>query len=172
MRYLLHGPPGHPIHPPLTDFTIGAYSFATVAGVLSALGVAEEGFAHGWWLALIVGLITSSVTALTGLLEWTKISSGTPLKRTATAHGLSNVGATLFFALAAIFGHDSYVEAAVDAGPLLLTLAGFVLLTLGGWLGGTIVFGYGMRVLELQEEPARQASSPRPAREEEDAERI
>ena len=172
MRSLLHGPPGHPIHPPLTDATIGAYTFATVAGVLSALGVAEEGFAHGWWLALIVGLIASSVTALTGLLDWTTISSGTPLKRTATVHGLANAGATALFGLAAIFGHDSYADAAVDGGPLVLTLAAFALLTLGGWLGGAIVFTYGMRVLELPEAPARQAASPRPAPEEDAAEKI
>jgi uncharacterized membrane protein len=28
----------------------------------------------------------------------------------------------------------------------VLTLVGFVLLTAGGWLGGSIVFRYGMRV--------------------------
>ena len=30
--YLWHGLPGHPIHPPLTDVTIGTYTFALVAG--------------------------------------------------------------------------------------------------------------------------------------------
>ena len=69
LEYVLRGTPGHPIHPPLTDATIGAYTFATIAAVLSKLGVAEEGFAHGWWLALVVGLVISAATALTGRLS-------------------------------------------------------------------------------------------------------
>ena len=48
----LRGFPGHPSHSPLTDATIGAYTFAAVAAVLSKLGVAEHGFAQAWWLAL------------------------------------------------------------------------------------------------------------------------
>jgi uncharacterized membrane protein len=70
----LRGFPGHPSHPPLTDATIGAYTFAAVAAVLSKLGVAEHGFAQAWWLALVVGAITSAATVLTGALDWLKIS--------------------------------------------------------------------------------------------------
>ena len=55
----LRGFPGHPSHPPLTDVTIGAYTFATVAAILTKLGVAEHAFAQAWWLALIVGAISS-----------------------------------------------------------------------------------------------------------------
>ena len=32
------GLPGHPLHPPLTGATIGAYTFATAMAVLSRLG--------------------------------------------------------------------------------------------------------------------------------------
>ena len=45
----------------------------------------------------------------------------------------------------------------------MLNLIAFGLLTLGGWLGGTLVFNYGMRVLNLVEEPASRATSPIPA---------
>ena len=53
----------------------------------------------------------------------------------------------------------------------MLTLVGFFLLTVGGWLGGSIVFNYGMRVLNLVEEPASRAVSPVPHPEEEAAEK-
>jgi uncharacterized membrane protein len=36
----------------------------------------------------------------------------------------------------------------------VLTLIGFALLTLGGWLGGSIVFVHGMHVVKLKGEPA------------------
>ena len=171
LSYLWRGTPGHPLHPPLTDAAIGTYTFSAVAGVLSALGVAEEQFAHGWWLALVVGLVFGGLSAVTGVAEWLTISPGTPLKRTTNAHAIAQAGATVFFALAAIFGHGSYADDEVGAGALVLTLIGFVLLTLGGWLGGAIVFVHGMRVLKLVKEPARQAASPLPAPEEEAAEK-
>ena len=170
LSMLWQGLPGHPIHPPLTDATIGTYTFAAVAAVLHQLGIAENGFAHAWWLALVVGLVFSSVTALTGVADWLHISSGTPLKRTATSHGLSMSGATVCFLVAAVAGHGDYLDAAVGAFPFILTLLGFGLLTLGGWLGGAVVFVHGMRVLNLVDEPALRAASPRTHAEKEAAE--
>ena len=160
--YLVRGLPGHPIHPPLTDATIGMFTFATVAAVLSKIGLAEEAFAQAWWLALVVGLIVLAPTAGTGWIDWFRISSGTPLKRTATIHAVANILAGALFGLAAILGHSGYEDRAVETLPFLLTLLGFGALTAGGWLGGTIVFVHGMRVLELQEEPTRRAAAPVP----------
>ena len=102
----------------------------------------------------------SAVTALTGLAEWLTISSGTPLKRTATVHALSNVGATVCFLVAAIGGYDAYGDDTVGPLAFVVTLAGFALLTLGGWLGGAITYVHGMRVLNLVDEPAARAASP------------
>jgi uncharacterized membrane protein len=48
----------------------------------------------------------------------------------------------------------------VGGASLILTLIGFVLLTVGGWLGGANVFTHGMRVLNLVDEPARRAVTP------------
>jgi uncharacterized membrane protein len=144
--YLIHGLPGHPLHPPLTDATIGTYTFATAAAVLSKLGVAEHGLAQAWWLALLVGLVITVATALTGLADWLLITRGSDLWKTATLHLTAMLAASVFFLLAAVFGHSSYTEHDLATGPFLVTLAGFVLLTTGGWIGGSIVFRYGMRV--------------------------
>jgi uncharacterized membrane protein len=160
LSYLIRGFPGHPLHPPLTDATIGVYTFAAVAGVLSALGIADENTATAWWLALVVGLVITGPTALTGLIDWLSITRGSPLWCTATVHLLSMVTATVFFLLAAIFGHGGYVDGEVTSGALALTIVGFAFLTLGGWLGGTVVFVHGMRVLNLVEEPAHRAVAP------------
>jgi uncharacterized membrane protein len=160
LSYLLKGLPGHPLHPPLTDVTIGAYTAASAFGLLSALGVSQSNTATAWWLALIVGLVVTGPTALTGLIDWLGITWGSPLWRTATLHLFSMLTATVFFLLAAIFGHGGYVDDEVTSGSLILTLVGFGFLTLGGWLGGTVVFVHGMRVLNLVDEPARRAAAP------------
>jgi uncharacterized membrane protein len=170
LSYLIRGLPGHPLHPPLTDATIGAYTFATVAAFADVVGNTDNSGAYGWWIALIFGLITSAATVLTGFADWLTISRGTPLWRTATTHALVNAGASVFFVLAAIFGHASYKHGDVSAGAFILTLIGMGLLTLGGWLGGAITYVHGMRVLNLVEEPSSRAVSPVPKPEKEMAE--
>jgi uncharacterized membrane protein len=168
--YLIHGLPGHPLHPPLTDATIGIYTFATIAAVLSKLGIAERPLAQGWWLALVIGLVATVLTALTGLADWLQITWGSELWKTATLHLTAMLTATVFFLLAAVFGHDSYTQHHVGTGSLLLTLVGFVCLTAGGWLGGAITYVHGMRVLGLPDEDALKAIAPVPTEEKAQAE--
>ena len=170
LSYLWKGLPGHPIHPPLTDATIGAYTASTVMAVASIVGVAHVAAAHGWWLALVVGLLVTVLTALTGFADWLTIEWGSPLWWTATWHMLSMVSATVIFLIAALVGHSGYKHGAVETFPFILTLGGFALLTLGGWLGGAIVFVHGMRVLSLTGEPPGRAISPAPHPEKEAAE--
>ena len=171
LDYLLRGLPGHPVHPPLTDATIGIYTFAAIAAVLSALGIAEDAAAKGWALGLVIGLVVSAVTAVTGLLDWLKIEGGTPLKRTATSHLIAMVAATVVFLIAALVGYSDGMDGVVGSGALILTLLAYGLMAVGGWLGGTIVFVHGMRVLNLVEEPAHRAVSPVPQPEKEEAAR-
>jgi uncharacterized membrane protein len=170
LSYLWRGLPGHPTHPPLTDATIGAYTVAAALAVVHVLGLVEENAATGWWLALVVGLVLTAPTALTGFLDWLTITWGTPLWRTATVHMLANVSAAAAFLVAAIIGYEGYGDEDVTTGAFLLTLVGFGLLTAGGWLGGTIVFVHGMRVLNLVDEPAARAAAPVPTPEKQEAE--
>jgi uncharacterized membrane protein len=170
LNYLWRGLPGHPLHPPLTDATIGIYTFATLAGLAEVVGLSEQNGAIGWWLGLVFGLVATVPTALTGLADWLTITWRSDLWWTATFHLLSMVTATVFFGLAAIFGHASYTHANVSAGAYALTLIGFGFLTLGGWLGGAVVFVHGMRVLSLVKEPTERAVSPVPHPEKEMAE--
>ncbi len=168
--YLWRGLPGHPLHPPLTDATIGTYTFAAAAAFADVVGASEHAATHGWWFALIFGLTLTAPTALTGFFDWLTITWGTPLWRTATWHLGVMVSATVFFALAAILGYDDFDSGDITAGPFILTLIGFGLLTVGGWLGGTVTFVHGMRVLNLVEEPTRRAAAPVPHPEKETAE--
>jgi len=168
--YLVRGLPGHPIHPPLTDFTIGAYAFATVAAILSKLGVAEHSFAQAWWLALIVALVSTVLTAAAGFIDWLSITWGSELWKTATVHALANITAGVLFLIAALTGHGGYVDHRVTTGAFIFTLLGFAALTLGGWLGGAVVYVHGMRVLNLVDEPAEKAAAPYPSSEKVEAE--
>jgi uncharacterized membrane protein len=159
---LLRGPKGHPIHPPFTDATIGAYTVASIAGILAVAGVSTSRTTSGWWLAVLFALCLTVPTAVTGFADWLQITWWTPLWRVATAHMLANLAAGGLFLAALLVGHSDYTAGSLGGGPLALTLVGFTMLTLGGWLGGTIVFVYGMRVLGLEAAPALEAVKPQP----------
>src|SRR5215213_4558857 len=105
---LLHGMPGHPLHPPLTDATIGMFVLATGLAVLGALGAVEDAAGKACWLALIGGLIVAVPTAATGFADWLRLDWGSARWRTATQHLTAMVTAVALFALAAWLQHRGY----------------------------------------------------------------
>jgi uncharacterized membrane protein len=145
---LLHGAPGHPAHPPLTDATIGMFVLATGLAVLGKLDVVPAKTGPAAWLALVGGLIVAGPTAVTGFADWVTIDWGSPRWRTATIHLSAMVTAVCLFGAAAWLQWPGYRDGSVTTGGLVLTLAGFVALTAGGWFGGAIVFIHRMRVEE------------------------
>lgn len=153
--------PGKPLHPPLTDASIGAYTAGVAMLVLGALGVEEEQMAHGALLAISFGLIVAAPTALTGLLDWLDIPKGTPARNVATLHLWTMVTATVLFALTWLAQLDGYKDDDVRGLAVALGVVAFVLLAAGGNLGGANVFVYGIRVLKAEDTPPRQALDPR-----------
>jgi len=161
LGYLVRGLPGHPLHPPLTDLTIGTYAFATIAAILDVSNLVQRNAAYAWWIALVVGLCSTALTATTGFLDWIEIEWGSELWKTATAHLTAMLAATGAFLAAALVGHNGYVHGTVSGGAFALTIVGFVLLVTGGWLGGAIVFVHGMRVLNLVSERFERTAAPK-----------
>jgi len=163
MRLLrwLRGYPGHPLHPPLTDVSIGAYTIAAALLVLGAAGVEEPAMAHGALLAISAGLIVAPPTMLTGLLDWRGLPSGTPKRKLANLHLATMLAATAVFAVSWFPAQAGYQGGRVHTAALVLALAGEALLLAGGYLGGALVFVHGHRVLSQPQAPAGQALLPR-----------
>src|SRR3954470_17466414 len=145
---LLRGWAGKPSHPPLTDASIGAYTVGVVMLVLGALGVQEEQMAHGALLAIGGGLALALPTAVTGLLDWLDIPKGTPARTTGTVHLFTMLSATILFAVAFLGQLDGYDHGDIKTLGLVFGLAAEAVLAIGGYIGGTIVFVYGNRVLQ------------------------
>jgi uncharacterized membrane protein len=143
----LRGLPGHPLHPPFTDAAIGMFVLATGLAVIGAAGAIKEPAGKAMWLALIGGLIAAVPAATTGFVDWLFIEWGSPRWRTATVHMTAMVTAVVLFALAAWRQHPGYVHGRVTTAGLVLSLAGLAVMTFGGWLGGSVVFVHGTRVL-------------------------
>jgi uncharacterized membrane protein len=107
---LVRGLPGHPLHPPLTDATIGMYVLAGGLAVIGYAGAIKLAAGKGMWLALIGGLVVSLPTALTGLVDWLLIEWGSARWKTATLHLTAMVSAVVLFV------HGTRVLNAEEAG--------------------------------------------------------
>ena len=159
---LLHGTPGHPAHPPLTDATIGMLVLATGLSVVGAAGWIQAAASKGAWLALIGGLAVATPTAVTGFADWVRIEWGSPVWRTATLHLSAMVTAVSSYAIAAWLQWHGYRDGTVATGGLALALAGFAALTAGGWLGGAVVYVRGLRVEAARVREDARDERPRP----------
>jgi uncharacterized membrane protein len=152
--------PGKPLHPPLTDVSIGAYTVGVVMLVAGAAGLQEEQMAHGALIAISLGLIVALPTAITGLLDWLDIPKGTPARTTATIHLFVMLTATVLFALTWLAQRPGYNDDEVRTLALVLGLVSEVFLAVGGNIGGANVFVYGIRVLKRPDTPVKQALNP------------
>jgi len=157
---LIKGWTGKPSHPPLTDASIGAYTVGVAMLVLGALGFEEEQMAAGALLAIGGGLIVAVPTALTGLLDWFDIPKGTPARTLATVHLITMSSATVLFALTFLAHLDGYDDGQVETLSWVLGIAAEALLTAGGYMGGSLVFVYGVRSLKNPETPVADALIP------------
>ena len=168
---LIRGFPGKPSHPPLTDVAIGAYTVGVAMLVLGVLGVEEEQMAHGALLAVGGGLAVSLPTALTGLLDWLQIEKGTQRRTIATVHLVTMLLATAAFAVTFVTHLDGYDDGTVEPYVAVLGVVAEGLLTVGGYLGGALVFVYGVRVLGRRDAPIADALIPWRGAESEDPSR-
>jgi uncharacterized membrane protein len=125
---------GHPLHPPLTDVVIGAW---TSAVALDWIGGKRGGPAADWLVAL--GVLSALPTAAAGLNDWATLEG--PTRRLGLVHGTTNVVATGLFGaswLARKAGRRSFGR--------LLALAGYGTVSVGGFLGGHLSFRRGVGV--------------------------
>lgn len=159
-RLLVKGFPGHPLHPPMTDATIGATTVGTIATVLGWFGVFAEVLAPTALAALVVGLVFALPTMVTGLADFLDIGQDAPAKTVALVHmGLMTVAMVGFF-VAVLLLLPTLDGAAVPISATVVVAASFAVLTAGGWVGGSLAYVYGVRVLGASDTPPIEAVRP------------
>lgn len=146
LRNFLYGQWMHvPLHAVLTDVPIGSWT-ATVA--LDAIGAisGESKFNAAADAANMVGLAAASITAITGLNDWSGIDKPAP-RRLGLVHGLLNVAATALFLSSCIARHQQNRS----TGRALAAL-GYLVITASAHLGGSLIYEHGIGVDLVDEE--------------------
>ena len=155
----LRGWAGKPLHPPLTDIPIGAYVLAAAFDVISQVGQ-DETWARDFYRAatftLVGGAAVSLLTALTGFWDWLRSTqAGTQVRREANAHALTMITVTVLvlvnIALRTLEYPDDRHSGLV---VLALSLVIAALTTLGGTIGGSLVYDHGFNVENAGDSPA------------------
>jgi nitrite reductase/ring-hydroxylating ferredoxin subunit/uncharacterized membrane protein len=130
---------GHPTHPAATDIPVGAWLGTLVLDIVWLATNRSSGTAMASNVLLIVGLVGAVISIATGTTDWNDTYGKE--RRVGIAHGIINTIATLVYVVALVLrltGHQF-------SGFILSTI-GLVILFLGAYLGGEMVFGKGTQV--------------------------
>lgn len=123
---------GHPLHPALTDFVVGALTFGSLFNLISN-GDEESGTNKAARLLIKAGIISAIPTALAGLTDYSTIPRRA--MTTGAAHGLLNsTGLTLYLLSLRNGGNGS------STGSKLFSTLGFGVMFVSAWLGGRMTY--------------------------------
>jgi uncharacterized membrane protein len=137
---------GHPIHPMLIPFPLALWVTSFIVDILyyftrhpTLLTLAK--------FMLAAGCIAALLAAIFGFIDWLAINNG-EVKRVANWHARLNVIALIVFAISLFLRMGSYSDWVGRSLtiPFLLSLVGVILISISGWLGGELVFRYGVGV--------------------------
>jgi uncharacterized membrane protein len=157
---LVKGSSGKPLHPPLTDVSVGTYTLGVAALTAGMAGLQTPQMAHAALTAISFGLLLAAPTAITGLLDWLDIPSATPARTTATIHLVVMVATTVLFALTWLAQRPGYNHDEIRTLGLMLGIVAEGFLAVGGNIGGANVFVCGIRVLKGANTPVSKALNP------------
>ncbi len=136
----------HPIHPMLVVFPIGLWTFSLVCDIIYVFGGRQEIWNTVALYTAIGGIIGAALAAVPGLIDYFSIEDP-QVKAIGTRHMLVNVSALVIFIVASVLRAQD-VSAAI---PFVLSICGIVLISIGGWLGGDLVYIRGMAVEPVEE---------------------
>jgi uncharacterized membrane protein len=139
---------------------LGLLSGAVLFDVIG-MAIDSDGLAAASWYMIGAGVITGLLAAPFGLVDWLDIPRGTRARSIGTIHGLGNVVVVVLFAASWLLRLPDPISPTATA--LGLSVAGFVLALVTGWLGGELVDRLGVGVHEGANVNAPSSLSGRPA---------
>ena len=128
---------GHPVHPVLTDISIGTWTSSLLLDWIGGSGSRSAADR-----LLVAGVLAAGATVVTGWSDWADAEAGNAaVRRSGLVHAATNATATALML-------SSYVarKRGARARGKLLSLAGSAALGVGGWLGGHLSYTLGAGV--------------------------
>jgi uncharacterized membrane protein len=135
----------HPMHPMLVHLPIGLWIVSFIFDICF-LSTANGVFAQASWYCMLIGLIGAGLSAVAGLAEYVDIPRNSLPRRVATSHMVINLVVTALFLVDLLIRYrmTAGVPTLVTRGQFFLSLLSVFLLSISGYLGGLLVYNYGI----------------------------
>lgn len=141
---------GHPLHPALVHVPVGLWPGALILDLLTLTTLGGNVLVQVSFYAIALGLVVAVVAMIPGFADWSGIKREKPAWKLGIYHMILNIGSALVWACNLWIRWPRFQEAQ-QAAPLeiLLSAGGTILLIVGGWFGGRMVFNEGTSVARL-----------------------
>ena len=141
---------GHPLHPILVHVPMAVWPAALLFDLLSRAGIGGNAITRTSFFAIGFGLAVALLAVPTGIVDWWGIKREKPAWKIGLWHMLLNVVLLILFAINFTLRHGTYRKAEmVSGGPLMLSIIGTLVLFVSAYLGGRMVYAYGINVARL-----------------------
>lgn len=145
----------HPLHPALAHIPTSLWPAAWLFDLISQFR-AENVFVQLAFYAGLAGLLVALFAIPTGFADWTDIRREKPAWKLGLYHMSLNLVVTGLWAVNAWLRIRSYQTAtAVPLGLLGLSTLAMLLLIVSGYLGGRMIYAYGISVARLSKKKWR-----------------
>jgi uncharacterized membrane protein len=135
---------GHPLHAVLSDFPLALLGTSLLWDALGIWRNEAVWWAISFW-NMALGLLIALVTAAAGAVDYAAIKGRERALKLATTHMMIMLAAvSLYAASLLVRGGPSPPAGAARVINLILESAGLILLGVGGWCGGHLVFHHGV----------------------------
>lgn len=138
-------PLGHPSHPLFVHFPIAFYTAVLVFDLMTRIDP-NPGLVLASTYLLLGALLATVLLATTGLVDWFSMVKGSSKRRVATWHLSFQVSAAIFFQTSLVLRFGSRTQPEAETLWIVLEVIGYLLLVVGQYLGGVLVYEKAMRV--------------------------
>jgi uncharacterized membrane protein len=155
----------HPLHPVIVHMPTGLWPSALVFDFFSIFGIGGNALVRTSFYAISFGLLATVLAVPTGLADWWDIKRDRPAWKLGLYHMILNLIVSLLWAINLALRLRAGMDLSrVPVFPFTLSILSTLLLFVSGYLGGRMVYDYGISVARLSKEKFRQAAHSGDAR--------
>jgi uncharacterized membrane protein len=145
---------GHPLHPILVHVPMAMWPGALIFDLLARWN--GNAMVRLSFYAIIFGLVASLLAVPAGVVDWSGIKKEKPAWKLGLYHMILNLVVALLFAInLGLRVHTFRKDAIVAGAPLALSIIGTALLIGSAYLGGLMVYDYGISVARMSKKKWR-----------------
>src|SRR5205809_3276277 len=146
----------HPLHPIIVHVPMAMWPSALIFDILSQWQIGGNAMVRLSFYAIIFGLVASLLAVPAGVLDWSGIKKEKPAWKIGLYHMILNLVVALLFAINLGLRVHTFREQTVVVGaPFAFSIVGTALLIGSAYLGGLMVYDYGISVARMSKKKWR-----------------